>query len=150
MSIFSNRRIVFALKIYLYAVLITAAILSSAVTSVAAILVLVGYLFFQWRPISVYASLIVNYFVFFTIAILLAPVTNFVLSTLIALPILFLVTNSLINAADYFPRIITRYSRSLTRIGMMLPVLALVNLIIALFLGNFALLRLLYHCRSTN
>jgi hypothetical protein len=139
MSIFNNRRIVFALKLYLCAVLITAAILSSAVTSVAAILVLVVYLFLQWRPMSVYTGLVVNYFIFFTIAILLAPITNFVLSTLIGLPILFLVTNSLINAAGFFPRIITRYSRSLTRIGMMLPALALVNLIIALFLGNFAL-----------
>ena len=85
------------------------------------------------------SGLIITYFIFFTVAILLAQVTNFVISNLIALPILFLVTNSLINTAGFLPRRITKSSRSLTQIGIMLPFIALVNLIIASFLGTLAL-----------
>ncbi len=140
MSIFSNRIIVLVLKVYVCAALIVAAILSNPITSVAAILTLLVYLFFQWRPINVFTGLIVNYFIFFAVALLLASFTNFIYSTLISLPILFLVTNSLINTSSFLPIRITRYSRSLTMIGIMLPFIALVNLIIALFLNSLALL----------
>jgi uncharacterized protein (DUF58 family) len=140
MSILSNRIIVIALKLYVCVALMVAAVLSNPITSVAAVLALLVYLFFQWRPINVFTNLITNYFVFFAIAILLEPATNFVISNLISLPVLFLVTNSLLNTANFIPRRITGYSRSLTQVGMMLPFIVLVNLIIALFLSNFALL----------
>ena len=140
MSIFENRIIVIALKLYVCVALITAAILSNPITSVAAVLVLLVYIFFQWHPINVFSNLITNYLLFFAIAILLETVTNFVISNLISLPILFLVTNSLVNTTGFLPRRFTRYSRSLTQVGMALPFIAVVSLIISLLLSNFALL----------
>jgi uncharacterized protein (DUF58 family) len=140
MSIFSNRIIVIALKLYFCVALVVAAILSNPITSVAAVLALLVYLFFQWRQANVFAQLVTTYFIFFATVILLEPVTNFVISNLIALPILFLVTNSLLNAAKSIPRRITKHSRSLTQVGIVLSFISFVNVIISLFLSNFALL----------
>jgi len=139
MSIFNNRLIVIALKLYVCAALVITAILSNPVTSAAAIFALLVYLFFQWRQINIFMGLIVNYFIFFAIAILLAPITNFVISTVISLPVLFLVTNSLIKTSDIVSHRNMKYSHSLTPVGIMLPVIATTNLIAALFLSNWAL-----------
>jgi hypothetical protein len=139
MSILNNRSIVLAVKLYVIAVLIITAVFSVPVTSVAAVVSLLAYLFLQWRPGNVYTDLIINYFLFFAISILAAPFTNFVISSLVSLPVLFLVTNSLINTAGFLPRKISRYSHSFTQIGIILPFIAVVNLLLALFLGVFAL-----------
>ncbi len=140
MSILNNRIIVIVLKLYICVALIVAAIISNPITSVAAVLTLLVYLFFQWRPINIITKLITTYFVFFSIAILLEPVTNLLISNLISLPILFLVTNNLLDTAKSMPRRITRYSRSLTQVGIVLSFITFVNLVIAVFLSNFALL----------
>jgi hypothetical protein len=139
MSIFENRRIIIALKLYICVALIVTAIFSNPLDAAAAILALLVFLSFQWRMVNIFSGLIVTYFIFFAIAILMAPITNFVISAIIALPVLFLVTNNLLNTARFLPRRITRLSRSLTLPGIVLPFIAFVNLIIALFLSYFAL-----------
>ena len=140
MSILCNRIVVNTLKLYVCVALIITAIISGPVTAVAAVLVLLVFLFFQLRSVNVFICLIVSYFVFFAVAILIAPVANFIIANLIALPVLFLVTNGLLNAADFLPVRKSRYSRNFTQIGIILTFIALVNLIVALFLGSLALI----------
>jgi hypothetical protein len=140
MSILRNHIVVNTLKLYVCVALLITAIISGPVTAVAAVLVLLGFLFFQLRSVNVFIGLIVSYFVFFAVAILIAPVTNFVISNLISLPVLFLVTEGLLNTAGFLPVRKSRYSRNFTQIGIVLPFIAIVNLIVALFLGSLALI----------
>jgi uncharacterized protein (DUF58 family) len=69
----------------------------------------------------------------------MTPFTNFLISAAISLPVLFLVTGSLINTAKYIPVKITDRKRNISPLGIMLPFIALVNLLLALLLGNMAL-----------
>jgi len=139
MSIFRNRIFVTALKIYLCAVLIAAAVLSAPASSVAAILTVLVYLFLQWQPVFPFADLLATGFAFFAAVTLYYPLTNIIISNLIALPLLLLLTASLVKTAAYVPKSITSWNRSLTRIGIALPLIAISNLIIGLFLNNYAL-----------
>ncbi len=140
MNILSNRTIVFALKFYVGAALIITAVFSSPATSVAAVLTLLLYLFLQWRPFHGFIKVISSYFVFFAIAILLAPIIGVVLSGLVALPVLFLITNSLMVTAVSFTIKPTGRVHSLTQEGIVLSSLMLANLLIALFLGSLSLI----------
>ena len=119
--------------------IVIAAVFSSPVTSLAAVLALLIYLFFQWRPVNDYTRLLADYFVFFTLTILYAPITGLLFSNLIALPVLLLINSSLIKTADSLPSKIFTHQRSLTRVGIALPLIALVIILIALFLGNLSL-----------
>ncbi len=140
MSIFRNRIIINVLKLYVCGVLIITAILSGPVIAVAAVLALFVFVFLQLWPVNAVIGLIVSYFVFFAVAILIAQVSNFMISNLVALPILFLVTRGLLNSAGFLPLIKSRYTHSFTPIGMILTFIAIVNLIVALFLGSSALI----------
>ncbi len=140
MSVFRYRIIINALKLYIGAVLIITAVLSGPVTAVAAILVLLVFVYFQLWPVNAVIGLIVSYFAFFSVAILISPVSNFIISNLIALPVLFLITNGLVNSVGFFPLIKSRYSRSFTPLGTILIIIAIVNIIIALFLGSSTLI----------
>jgi hypothetical protein len=140
MNIFRNRIIINALKFYVCAALIIIATLSDPVTAVVAVLVLLVFVFLQFWPVNAVISLIVSYFVFFAVAILFAPVSNFMISNLIALPVLFLVTNCLLNSAGFLPLIKSRYLHSFTQTGIILTFIAIVNLIVALFLGSLVLI----------
>jgi Protein of unknown function DUF58 len=140
MSVFRNRIIISTLKLYISAVLIITAILSGPVTAVAAILVLIVFIFLQFWLVNAFIGLIVSYFVFFAVTILITPVSNFMISNLLALPVLFLVTNGLLNSAGFFPLRKSRYSHSVTPIGILMTLIAIINLIVALFLGSSALI----------
>jgi uncharacterized protein (DUF58 family) len=140
MNIFSNRAVIIAIKLYVCVAIIVTAILSSPITSLAAVLVLLIYLFFQWRPINNFTGLISAYFVFFAVTILLDPITNYVISTLVSLPVLVLITNSLIITAISIPSKTSRHAHGLTQVGIALSSIATANLAIALFIGNIALL----------
>jgi len=139
MSIFRNHIIIIALKLYICALLIVTAILSVPVIAVAAILVVLVFVLLPLWLVNSVIGLIVSYFVFFAIAILFTPVSNFIISNLIALPVLFLVTNCLLDSAGFLPLPKTRYARSFTPIGIIMTIIATVNLIVALFLGSSAL-----------
>jgi len=136
MRILTNPTITIAVKLYVCAALIAVTILSNPVTSAAAILTLLIFIFLQWRPFHDFVKIINNYFVFFAIAILMAPITGPIISGVIALPVLFLITNSLITTAGSFPAKTTRYARGLTQVGIVLAVMMLASLLIALFLGS--------------
>jgi uncharacterized protein (DUF58 family) len=140
MSIFHNRIIINGLKFYVCVLLIIVAILSGPATAVAAILVLFVFVFLQLWPGNVVLGLIGSYFVFFAVAILIMPVSNFMISNLLALPVLFLVTNGLMNSAGFLPLRKSRNSRNFTQTGIILTFIAMVNLIVALFLGSAALI----------
>ena len=140
MNILSNRTIVFTLKLYVGAALVVTAVFSSPVTSVAAVLTLLIYLFLQWRPFHGFIRIISNYFVLFTIAILLEPIIGAALAGLVALPVLFLITNSLIVTAGSFTIKPAGRVHSLTQVGIVLASLMLANLLVALFLGNLSLI----------
>jgi hypothetical protein len=139
MKIFQNRSIVTALKIYLCAVLTAAAVLSTPASSVAAVLTLLIYLFFQWQPVFPFADMLVTWFGFFAVVTLFYPLTNIVISNVIALPLLLLMTASLIKTAAHVPKNNTAYPRSLTNIGITLPLITLIIIIFGLFLNNYAL-----------
>ena len=140
MNILSNRTIVLTLKLYVCAALIVTAVFSSQVTSVVAILALLVYLFLQWRPFHDFVRIINNYFIFFATVILLAPITGPWLSGLVALPLLFLVTNSLIFTAGSTPVKTTKYTHNLTSVGLVLSLLMIGFLLVALFLGSLSLI----------
>ena len=139
MSIFGNRIFIFTLKFYLCAVLIAAAFLSTPASSVAAIFTLLIYLFFQWQPIFNLSDIITTYFAFFAVVILYNPLTNNIVSNAIGLPGLLLLIAGLVKSSAYIPKQTTVYSRCLSQIGIVLPFIALINVIIGLFLGNYAL-----------
>jgi hypothetical protein len=135
MSIFRKRFIANALKLYVCTVLFLAAIFSGSVSAVVCVLILLGYLILQWRSKNVFIGLMLNYFMFFSIGLLIAPVTNFLVAALVSLPILFLVTHSLVGISGFSPISKSKYSHRFTPLGMILSLIAIVNLIIALFLG---------------
>jgi Protein of unknown function DUF58 len=135
MSIFRNRFIINALKLYVCGVLIVTAIFSGPVTAVVCVLVLLAYLILQWRSKNVFIALMVNYFIFFAIGLLVVPVTNFLVAALVSLPMLFLITHSLTRISGFAPISKSQYSHRFSPLGIILPLIAVVTLIIALFLG---------------
>jgi len=139
MKIFRNRSIVTALKIYLCAVLTAAAVLSTPASSVAAVLTLLIISFFSGSRFFPFADMLVTWFGFFAVVTLFYPLTNIVVSNVIALPLLLLMTASLIKTAAHVPKNNTAYPRSLTNIGITLPLITLIIIIFGLFLNNYAL-----------
>ena len=110
--------IIVFLKIYVAGTLMVAAILSRPVLSFIPVLLLASYLFFWRWPISAIINLLTDYFIFFAIAVLLAPFVNPFFSLLISLPVLLLVTRSLEEATELLPYQNTRYVRSPTSVGL--------------------------------
>jgi len=132
--------IIVFLKIYVAGTLIVAAILSPPVLSFIPVLLLASYLFFWRWPISAIINLLTDYFIFFTIVVLLAPFVGPFFSLLISLPVLLLVTRSLEEAAESLPYRNTRYVRSPTNICLALLFIAIVVLGVSLLLGSLSLL----------
>jgi hypothetical protein len=140
MSIFRKRFIANALKLYVCVVLILAAVFSGPVTAVVSVLLLLAYLILQWRLKNVFVGLMVNYFIFFAIGLLVLPVTNLLVAALVSLPMLFLVTCGLTGISGFSPIGKSKYSHRFTPLGLILLLIAVVNLIIALFLGTTILI----------
>ena len=132
--------IIVFLKIYVAGTLIVAAILSPPVLSFIPVLLLASYLFFWRWPISAIINLLTDYFIFFTIAVLLAPFVGPFFSLLISLPVLLLVTRSLEEAAESLPYRNTRYVRSPTSVGLALLLMVILALGVAILLGSLSLL----------
>ena len=135
-----SRGIKVFLKAYVVSALIIAAILSSPILSFIPILLLASYLFFWRWPISTIINLLTDYFMFFTIAILLAPSVGPFFSLLISLPVLVLITSSLEEAAEALPYRNTKYVRSPTSVCLALPLMAIAALGVSLILNNLSLL----------
>ena len=135
-----HRAVLVLLKIYVAGALIAAAILSHPALSFIPILLLAAY-FFLWRwPISPAIKLLADYFMFFTVAILLSPPIGPIFSLLISLPVLLLITGSLEEAAEELPYRDTTQIRIPTRVSVVLPLIAALALVASLLLGSLPLL----------
>jgi len=132
--------IIVFLKVYVAGTLIVAAILSHPVLSFIPVLLLASYLFFWRWPISAIINLLIDYFIFFAITVLLAPFVGPFFPLLISLPVLFLVTRSLKEAAESLSYRNTRYVRSPTNICRALLFIAIVVLAVSLLLDSLSLL----------
>ena len=140
MSCIFKWNITIFLKVYIVCALATAAILSHPALSFIPIILLGTYLFFWQYPIRAHIHLLVDYFMLFTIAVLLAPFTGPFFSLLISLPVLVPITKSLQETAAALSYQNTKYTYRPTNIGIALPFMAILALFVSLFLGNLSLL----------
>ncbi|MFC2035302.1 DUF58 domain-containing protein [Chloroflexota bacterium] len=128
------------LKVYVAIALITATILSPLALSFIPILLLVWYLYLWRWPITAVVNLLTEYFVFFTIALLLTLPVGPLFSLVTALPVLLLINRDLEKAAESNAYQATRYVRRPTSICLTLLIIAISVLIISLLLNSLSLL----------
>ncbi|MBN1643722.1 MAG: DUF58 domain-containing protein [Dehalococcoidales bacterium] len=128
------------LKIYAAVILIAAAIFSQPWFAIIPILLMVVTLFLWWRPISTSLNLLADFFSFFSIAILITPVTGPVFALLLSLPVLVLVTRDMETASEAIHYRKTGYPRYFTRLGFTLPLIAIMALIIGTALDNLSMI----------
>jgi len=127
------------LKTYAAIALIIAAVFSPLALSFVPILLFLLYLYLWRWPISATVNLLRDYFAFFAIAILLAPVVGHLYSFLLSLPLLVLINRGLEEIAESLTYRDTRHTRSPTSIGVALPLIAILVLAVSLVLGNLSL-----------
>ncbi len=137
---FRSWGIIVFLKIYIVGTLMVVTILTRPVLSFIPVLMLASYLFFWRWPISAIINLLIDYFIFFTIAVLLAPFVGPFFSLLMSLPVLLLITRSLEEAAELLPYQNTRYVRSATSVGLALSLIVILTLGVAILFDSLSLL----------
>ena len=128
------------LKTYVAIALVIATILSPLALSFVPILLLAWYLYLWRWPITAVINLLTEYFMFFTIALLLAPHVGPLFSVLITLPVLLLINRGLEEAAESLAYQDTRHMRRPTNIGLALLLIAIAVLGVSLLLGSLTLL----------
>jgi len=129
-----------SLKIYVAIALIIATVLSPLAFSFAPIVLLVWYLY-SWRwPINENVRLLTEYFMFFAIALLLAPGVGPLFAPLISLPILLLINRDLQDAAELLTYRNTKYVRRPTNMCLAILLISMALLGISLLLGSLSLL----------
>ena len=134
-----NQIVVF-LKIYVAGILVIATILSPLTLSFVPALVLVWYLYLWRWPIAAVINLLTEYFVFFSITLLLSQNVGPLFSLVIALPVLVLVNYALGEAAGSFVYQETRHRRRPTSLYIALLIIAIAVLGASLLLGSLPLL----------
>ncbi len=140
MSNLRSRAILVLLRAYVAIALAVAAVFSPPALSLVPILLIIWYLFLWRWPLSSLIRLLTDYFLFFAIAILLAPTIGPFLALLVSLPVLALIGFNLKVAAVSLSYRDTKYVRSPTRIGIALPTMAILGLGVSLLLGSASLL----------
>lgn len=136
----NNRFIVIILKIYVVIALVVTTVLSPLVLSFVPVLLLIWYLY-QWRwPISAIINFLNELFMFFSIALLFSSIINPLLSLLSSLPLLFLVNNSLGEAAESYNLPNTRYARQPTNIFITIVLIFIILLGVSIMMSNLTLL----------
>jgi hypothetical protein len=128
------------LRIYAAITLVTVAVFSPPALSFAPILLVAWHLYLWWRPLSPVIRLLTDYFLFFSIGLLVAEQVGPFLSLAISLPMLVLISFDLNETASSLTHEDTRYLRYPTRIGIALPTTAILALGVSLLLGNISLL----------
>lgn len=128
------------LRVYIILALIVAAILSSLPFSFIPVLLILWRLFMWLWPVSPSIKLFTNYFTLFALTIFYGPILGPWFSSLLSLPAMALVNHDLqeVAKAQYYHD--TRHSLSITRMGIALPLIALLVLLMSLLLGNIPLL----------
>ena len=133
-------RLIVLLRVYVIAVLIAAAALSSPALAFAPILLLVWYLYlWRWRA-AAKASLLTEYFVLLAITVLLEPQVGPFIATLLSLPVIVLVDHSLKRVGETMTFRDTAYRRRPTDLAIILLVITAFSLTTSLLLGSLSLL----------
>lgn len=128
------------IKVYVVITLIVATILSSPTLSFIPIFLLLWYLYIWKWQVRPTVSLLTQYFMYLSLALLLAPHTGAFFSLLLALPVLFLVKECLEEVAESSSLQITGFGRKPTNTNIGLVVLTSLVLILSLLLNNLTLL----------
>jgi len=135
-----SRSVTVVLRAYVIGCLVAAAVVSSPMLSFIPVLLL-GWYLFLWRwPVNAVVCLCTTYFLFFTIAVLLAQAVGPFFSLLVALPVLVLVTADLEETSRVVVYWNTSHGRGPTRLGMALALVAAVALVVAALVGALSLL----------
>ena len=129
-----------AIRIYIAACLIAAAVLSPPALAFVPTLLAVAYLFFWWRPFHPAANLIADYFALFAIPVLLSQAVPGQLAWLFGLPVLAILTRDLETAAEATSPQPSARQRVPTRAGIGLPLIAFVAILTSLAFGSLVLL----------
>ena len=140
MMILGAHGIAFLLKTYVVIALTAAVVFAPLTLSFVPILLLLLYLYLWRWPVSAVITLLRDYFMFFTIAILLFPVVGYPYSFLIALPVLLLINYDLEEAVWLMTYRETEYTRRPTSIYLSLSIMAILALAVSLLLGSSSLL----------
>ncbi len=126
-------------RIYIAVALLAAAIFSSLPLSIIPLLLLLLYLYLWWRPISAILSLLVNFFLFFALAILFQPVVGTFSPLLISLPVLIPINHGLLQTSPTLRYRESRRDRSPTNICITMFLIPVVILVISILLGSLTL-----------
>ncbi len=139
MKILSHPRVLLGVRIYIIAGLIAAAIMSPPALAVIVLLLLLMFIFLWWRFIP-NTSLMLDYFIFYALAILLAQRLNSLVSPLLALPVLLLFNRDLEENARR--SVVTEPKRKyrVTSVGLTLAITTSLALGGGMMLGNTALI----------
>ena len=122
-------------RVYIIIALVIAALFSQLVLSVIPLLLAVVYLYLWWHPIRPAVHLLLDYFIFFALAILFSPWLR-VYSFLMALPVLLPVHTSLLKTAMTFHYRKGGNTRQLSSTSISLFIINFVVLIIAILFEN--------------
>jgi uncharacterized protein (DUF58 family) len=127
------------LRIYIAIALVVAAIFSPLPLSSIPLALLALYLYLWWRPISAISSLLLNYFLFFALAILFQPTVGNFFPLLISVPVLVPVNHALLQTSATLRYQESDRNRSPTSICIIMFLIPLVILVISALLGNLTL-----------
>jgi uncharacterized protein (DUF58 family) len=130
----------FYIRIYVAIALVIAIVFSPLVLSFVPILLLLAYLYLWRWPISAVINLLEDYFIFFTIAILLSPVVGHLFSFLISLPILVLINHGLEETAESLAYRNAKRVRGPTSVCLALLLMAVLVLGVSSLLGSLSLI----------
>ncbi len=126
------------LKIYPIVALLIAALFSYPSLSPIPLLLIGLYLYLWWRPINATIELLLNLFILFALAILFRPLLG-LFSSLVPLPVLFVLYTSLLKTPELFSYQESRYLRRPTNICLSLFLITFLTLGASLILHNFSL-----------
>lgn len=128
------------LRAYIAIALVFAAILSSLPLSFIPVFLLLCYFFIWLWPVTPFLKLFADYFMLFALAILYGPAIDPWFSSLLALPVIALINHGLQEAAktQYYKD--TQHSLIATRVGIALPLIALLALMISFLFSNAPIL----------
>lgn len=135
-----NRWLIPFLKLYSAVALAVIAVLSPPAFAAVPVALAAVSLFLWWKPFNVRFNLIIDYFVFFAVAILIAQAIGLFYALLSGLPVLALVALDLEMVAEVTRYKETRRIRDITPIGLVLILVAVTSLVVSVLLGNVALL----------
>jgi len=120
MKLLSQRAVIISFRMYLIAALVASAIMSPSALSVIMVIPVVAYILLWWLNRFHQAFLVLEYFIYYTIAILFSQNMSPFLSILFSVPILFLFTRDLEASAILTNIHMSEQKRRATPVGLAL------------------------------